>query len=545
MMSTLGDYVMAQVQLAGAKHIFNVPGEYTHELNAVANGSKLEVVGCTSGMAAGHAADIYARLNGIGVLMVTYGVGAYSALNAVACAHAEKSPLVVISGAPGVRERKERPLMSHMVGTYDSQGAIYSNVTCDTCVLSDPGRAAEQLARVLQSAKTRSQPVYIEVPRDMVNRQVSMDVDNANASLPGRSKPSQSLQEAVEAASKYITKASSPVIIVGVEASRLGLEKRIVRMAEEANIPLATTVLGKSAISERHPLSLGVYAGAMSQFRVREAVERADCLVFIGVLQTDINCGFYPEKLTHPNAVVAAVDGTRVRHGHFQNVDLKEFVDGLYATGLGRRSKPQISPLPDAGPWEPVAGKQITANRFFARVAAMLDKDSAIMADIGEALFGTMDIQVHDTHRYFCPAYYGTMGMAIPGTLGLMKACPGIRPIVITGDGSFQMSSLALGSLVAHGLAPIVFVLNNGGYATERMLTEGPWNNIPTWDYPKVVSLFGKGVGHRVATEDQLDRVISDVEGSKHLSVVEVVFPPGDRTDGLCRFAAKGKAGNR
>lgn len=544
-MSTVGEYVLDQIHRAGAKHIFGVTGDYALPMNALAEASDMEAIGCTTEAAAGHAADVYARVQGLGALLVTYGVGAYTAFNAVACAYAEKSPLVVVSGAPGVKERKERPLMHHMVRTYDNQRKIFTNVTCDggTTVLSDPGRVAEEVARVLELAREHSQPVYIEIPRDMIHRQVSMDVDNPPVKECGSD--THSLHEAVESASRYISAASKPVVIVGVEASRLGLEKRIVRMCEEANIPMATTILGKSAISERHPLSLGVYAGTMSPDRVRQVVEQSDCLVFIGVLQTDINCGFYPARLSQANAVVAAVDGLRVRQGHFEGVDLRDFVEGLYATGLGKRGKPDMPVREKLGEWVPVPGRQLTANRFFERVSHMLDKDAAIMADIGETLFGTMDYQVHDSHRYFCPAFYGTMGMAIPGTLGLMKARPGVRPIVLTGDGSFQYSCPELGNFARYGLAPRVFVLNNGGYATERMLHDGPWNDIPAWQNHKMVEVVGKGLGLRVETEDQLESAISQVDSSKVLSVVDVVIPPGDYTDGLRRFSEKFKVGCR
>jgi indolepyruvate decarboxylase len=109
---------------------------------------------------------------GIGVAVVTYGAGAFNMVNAVACAYAEKSPVVVVSGAPGAAERQRGLLLHHQAKALDSQLRVYEQLTCAQAVLDDPETAADEIARVLARCREQSRPVYLEVPRDMVHQTI-------------------------------------------------------------------------------------------------------------------------------------------------------------------------------------------------------------------------------------------------------------------------------------------------------------------------------------------------------------------------------------
>ena len=127
--TTVGRYLVERMEQAGLKHIFGIPGDYVLNFYDLLVESKMEVVGTCTEIGAGFAADAYARVNGLGALCVTYCVGGLNVLNAVAGAYAEKSPLIAISGSPGLNERARSPLLHHQIRDFDTQLQIYEKVT--------------------------------------------------------------------------------------------------------------------------------------------------------------------------------------------------------------------------------------------------------------------------------------------------------------------------------------------------------------------------------------------------------------------------------
>ncbi len=152
--------------------------------------------------------------------MVTYGAGAFNLVNPIAGAYAERSPVVVIAGAPGARERASGFVLHHQARTIDTQLAVYREITCDQAVLTDPETAPDEIARVLRSARERSLPVYIELPRDMVGRRVRA---GAGAAAPARPIRTRS-PNAPTRSSRSCARRNAPVILVDVEIRRYGLE---------------------------------------------------------------------------------------------------------------------------------------------------------------------------------------------------------------------------------------------------------------------------------------------------------------------------------
>src|SRR5512138_2186656 len=158
----------------GAREIFGIPGDFVLPLYKVIEESGiLPHFTLSHEPAVGFAADAAARYHlGLGVVVVTYGAGAFNVVNATAGAYAERSPVVVISGAPGAGERASDFLLHHQARSVDSQLAVFREITCDQAVLDNPATAPAQIARVLHSARERSLPVYIEFPRDLVGAEV-------------------------------------------------------------------------------------------------------------------------------------------------------------------------------------------------------------------------------------------------------------------------------------------------------------------------------------------------------------------------------------
>ncbi len=338
-----------------------------------------------------------------------------------------------------------------------------------------------------------------------------------------------------------INDARHPVILADVEVHRFAMQDEVLRLIERANIPFAATILGKSVLSEQHPLYLGIYEGAMGREEVRAYVESSDCVILLGVFMTDINLGIYTAQLDQGKSIYATSERLAIRHHLFEGVRFKDFVRDLLAADL-RRHEPGAIPAPRR-PRECAAGKvgaKVTIARLFERLNAFLAEDTIVIADVGEALFGASDLFIRHRTEFLGPAYYASMGFAVPAALGVQTARPDSRPLVLVGDGAFQMTGMELSSIARRGFNPVVVVLNNAGYGTERQIHDGPFNDVLAWRYHRLPELLGVGRGFLVETEAQLDAAL-DAAAAHPASycLLDVHLDPLDHSAALGRLAER------
>ena len=533
---TIGDYLIQRLQALGVRHVFGVPGDYVlgfmHQLEC----SDLQVINTCDEQGAGFAADAYARLNGLGVVCITYCVGGLKVANTTAEAFAEKSPVVVISGAPGTNERVKNPLLHHKVREFDTQLKVFEQLTIASTVLSDPQTAFREIDRVLAAALRYKRPVYIELPRDMVK--VSGSTPHSPQPVQQDSDPA-ALREALREAVHLISAARQPVILAGVELHRFGLQDALLQLAESTNMPVAATMLGKSVIAEQHPLFIGVYEGAMGHEDVREYVESSDCLILLGTFMSDINLGVFTANLDQGRSIYVTSEKTSIRYHTYEDIRLEEFIRGLIDAHIPPRAS---SPLPHPAapaPFTPVPGTKITVQRLFQALNSFLDDDTIVLADPGDALLAGVDLFIHSRTEFFSPAYYTSLGFAVPGSLGAQFANPNLRPLVLVGDGAFQMTGMELSTTARYRLNPVVVVLNNGGYATERPMQDGRFNDIQPWKHSRIPEIIGAGKGFDVETEDQLLAALNSARAyTDGFSILDVHLDPNDCSPALRRLTA-------
>jgi indolepyruvate decarboxylase len=536
--TTIGHYLIDRLRALGVGHIFGIPGDYILTLYKMIEESPIRLVGMTREDNAGYAADAYARINGLGCVAVTYCVGGLSACNSIAGAYAEKSPVVVIGGSPGMRERERNPLLHHKVKEFSTQLEVFEKITIASTVLDDASRAFAEIDRVLAAALRYKRPVYIELPRDMVQARYTIP-HKPPAGLP----PSDpdALREAVDEAATLLTKAKRPMILTDVEVHRFGLQDDLLALAESTGLPIATTILGKSVISEGHPLFAGVYEGAMGRAEVTEFVEAADCLLMLGCFLTDINLGIFTAKLDPARCIDATSEDLRIRHHHYRDVRLDDFIRGLNARGLKlAQNAPPPKPPKPLEPWTPRPDTAMTSARLFARLDRMLDRPMTVIADIGDSLFGSADLTMNRRTEFISPAYYTSMGFAVPAAVGAGMARPESRSLVIVGDGAFHMTGMELSTIARNHLNPIVVVMNNKGYTTERFLLEGSFNDIHNWAFHKIPDVLGAGVGFDVHTEADLDAALeAALANTSCFSLLNVHLDPHDLSPALERLASR------
>jgi indolepyruvate decarboxylase len=536
---SIGEYLIQRLQHYGIKDCFGIPGDYILSLYALFEASPINMVGCTSEDCAGFAADAYARVHGMGALCVTYCVGGLSVCNAIACAYAEKSPVVMITGSPGLRERIHNPLLHHMVRNFRTQYDVFEKLCVAGAELDNPLTAFHEIDRVLAACQRFKRPVYIEIPRDMVHVRPEARPLYEN---PVPVSDSRALNEAVEEAARRIENARQPVLLLGVEIHRFGLQDLALKLAEQAGIPMAATMLGKGVVGETHPLYMGLYEGAIGHEEITRYVEASDCVVMLGTFMTDINLGIYTAELDIGDCIYVTSEQLRIRHHHYHDVRLDDFMRKLVERGL-RRQKPQ-PPAPTEwrrDPFELEPDKPITITRLMRRLDEQLDDNTIVIADVGDSLFASTELTTRSRTEFVAPAYYTSMGFAVPGALGAQSARPEARVIAVVGDGAFQMTGMELSTLVRRQMPVIVIVLNNGGYGTERLLHPGQFkfNDIQAWRYDKLPEVLGGGQGFVIHSEGDFDAALNAAWNDRAgPSILHVHLDPQDRSRALDRLAA-------
>jgi indolepyruvate decarboxylase len=534
---TIGSLLMERLHGLGLRHIFGVPGDYVLTLCQLIEESPIKLVGMTREDCAGFAADAYARIRGIGGICVTYCVGGLNTVNAVACAYAERSPVVLLTGSPGLAERVRNPYLHHMVRDFSTQKEVFEKVTVASAVLDDPLTAAREIDRALAALMRYKRPIYLEIPRDLVHA----PIEPSASALPEEKSEPGALAEAVAEVREMLAAARNPVLLVGAEVHRFHLQDDVSRLAERMNIPVASTLLGKSVIREDHPLFVGVYGGLIGRDEVQQFVDEADCLLMLGSILTDIeDLGAHSPLLEEGRAIHATADAIRVKHHRYDGVRFEDFVHALVAAPMPSFQSRPLPTLRSVTPETLTMTEPATLRGLFSHLESLLDAKMLVVADIGEALFAGADLRVHKSAEFISPAYYTSMGFAVPASVGVGFADPSLRPIALVGDGAFQMTGTELSTCLRYGQSPVVVILNNRGYSTEREILDGPFNDVNEWRYERICDLVGGGIGHLASTHGEVVRALDEaIADKKQMHVLNVLLGPADRSPAMVRLAKR------
>lgn len=533
----MGKYLLDRLHALGVAHIFGIPGDYVIRFNKAIEQHPIKFINATRENTAGYMADAYARVKGLGVACITYGVG-INITNAVSQAWAESSPLVVISGAAGSHEMLRKEKLHHLIykGSAEeyqnTQLEIFKQITIDQAILDTPELAAEAIDRVLGSCLKNQKPVYIELPRDSVDAPIP--IPKPVQILKNKS-DQDVLKEALNEASELLNQCQRPFLWLGHEIQRAGLAESVIALAEKHNIPIVTSLLGKSAISEFHPLFVGVYSGQISRPEVVEFVDHCDCALIFGVMMSDIDTGIFTAKLEHDAKIIANPSQVQVSRHHYHEIDWIDFVKGVSIKKKFTNTYPRaIDHRPES--FKPRNHQKITTPRVFECIQSHLKPEHLVVTDIGDCLFGAADLVV-EKNSFFACAYFATLGFCVPGTLGALFASPGKKVIGIVGDGAFQMTCTELATAVRYELDPVIILLNNHGYGTERPLLEGKYNDIHNWNYTELPKVFGGGRGIKVTTEIEMNEALKTaLSVNEGFTLIEVDLEKTDFSLPMRRF---------
>ncbi len=526
---TIGSFLFDYLYKQGVRHAFGIPGDFALPTFRWLQKSDIDLITMTHEPSIGFAADGYARVHGLGVACVTYCVGGLNMVNSIACAYAEKSPVLVISGGPSMADRRSDQLVHHKVKNFDTQRRVFEEVTCATAVLSDPHTAASEIIRVVEMIKQECRPGYIEIPYDLVDMPIKISAHKP--AKEARKSDKEMLDVALAEAAAFINAAKKPVLIADIELHRHGLTEVAIKFAEKCNIPIAATLLSKGIINETHPLYIGVYSGGMSEEKCQNYVEQSDCIIMFGAFISDVFLGQYTAHLERKNTVLVTTEKTRVGLHSYENVLFEDFLKGLRKAPItAKRAFKNPNPFIPAKPLGVAERKaKLSAQNIFRIVSLNIDAGTTIVADTGDALLGTMGVRTSEHKHFFADAYYLSMGFAIPASIGAMVTQKKKeRTIVIVGDGAFQMTGMELSTAAKYGLKPIVIVINNDGYGTQRHIIDGPFNNIHPWHYAEICDFLGYGHGVKVDTNGDFAHALETAFESNEMTVIEAVIPRDD-----------------
>ncbi|WP_432825865.1 alpha-keto acid decarboxylase family protein [Dactylosporangium sp. CA-092794] len=528
--STIGRYLLDRVAATGVRHVFGVPGDYNLAfLDQIEAHPDLTWVGNANELNASYMADGYARLNGLAMLLTTYGVGELSAMNGIAGAYVENVPVLHVVGAPATAvQRRGLPVHHSLLdGDFEHFLRAAREITCAAVSLTADG-AADQIDRVLGAVLNAKKPGYLALPADLVGWPCA-------ASAPGlvpATDDGAAVHAFTENAARMLRGATTVTVLVDSLTRRHWAGDRLDALVRKGRLPVAVTTSGKGAVDETLETFAGLYQGAISEPEVRTLVEDADVIIGVGLLETDLNSGIFttridPAKLIGIQPFHATAGAARIGP-----LSMHRALDEL--GGLVGALPPARVPAPVQPPVEPVdPDTPLRQDLLWQRVGRFVRPGDVIAADQGTAFYGLLswrlpaDVEVIGQHGW------ASIGHALPALAGAQLASsPRRRSILLIGDGAVQLVVQELGVIAREGLDPIVFIVNNDGYTLERAINgwNAAYNDIVNWDWTVLPAALGADAHvSRARTVGELDRALAALPAHEgRLRIVEVILDKHD-----------------
>ncbi len=522
----LGDFLVAYLRKLGVDHIFGIPGDLALKLFfALGRKHGIKIITLSHEPGVGFAADGYARATGkIGVACVTYGAGGHNMVNPVAGSFSERVPILIFSGGPGEEERKLGTLIHHQAREIESQHRIFQEVTCASRVLSDPRTAARELHEVVQAIWAEQRPGYIEIHRDMVDQIVEVpdELIEWDGHLHPHESDARKVEEAARETAAMFNRSRHPVMIAGIEIHRYKVSHELIALADKMGAPVFTTVLGKGAFPMDHPLYMGVHIGPISPPPIVARMDKADFVLNLGCLKTDMNFGNRPPRVIQGRTVWAVDRKVDVKYHTYTEVGVRDFVRALLKSDL-KHHREKVAYADNLRDVSEAENHQIRVGQILLAVNEFLAEHRRYMVvtESGDMLFGGLDVRVPHHSTYLAQGFYASMGFAVPAAIGAQIGC-GMRPLILCGDGGFQMTGPEISHAPGLGLNPIVLLINNGGWGIFRPVVERrELLDIPPWPYAKLGRDWGGG-GFEVQTLSQLRRALSAADKFDGFVIIDI-----------------------
>lgn len=585
----LADVLRHQLLENGISELFTIPGDFilpwlrAQEVADANQHEALRLVQLSHEPAAVYAADAVARCrNAPAAVMLTYGAGALNAVNAVAQAYMEYVPLLVFAGYPSAREIDSGLLLHHQLGDVDAQRRIFSEISCAQCRLDDIAGAPAALAACIATAKRERRPVLIELPRDMAQAVVTdpmPEPQSAAVSLDAPTKLGEAEMAVLETAPTTLGEAEmavlatsdfaalaallepvrQPLLLVGVKTKRFAFADAVSKLAAQHPLPVLTTLLGRSALEQNleqnqksHQSqtqaapywSAGVFSGSQAD-PVLPLLQQADLLICCGVIRSDSNFAAHTTLLAKKPVLWLDAGETLLPDGRRITAPaavvlaaIAQLLHQPLSWPASLRTEPAAPAVQFSAPQAAASAPEWGSDLLVQTLHDSLSRQSQqypFVVDIGDCLFATL---AATPDIFIAPAFYASMGFAVPAALGVQLST-GKRPIVLVGDGAFQMTGLELGHCARYRLNPIVIVLNNQSWGMIKAFAPDlTATGLAGWQY----AALGRGMGGGAAQvwnayqfANALDDALAD---TSRFRLIEVMLPAHSYSRRLADFSA-------
>lgn len=486
----IGDFLLRRLSEAGVRHLFGVPGDYNLGLlQQLQDAGALKWIGTCNELNASYAADGYARLNGLGALLVTNGVGPLSALNGIGGSYSEHVPVICISGSIPLRSIDRGLGMHHTMadGTWDHFLRAHAQVTAAQARLT-PRNAATEIDRLILTAWREKLPVYMELPSDITHLEIEVPADPLILAEPPADP--ERLRSCIAAIVERLSAAKSPAILVDADADRFRVASELMELADKVQAPIAAINAAKAVIDETFPHYIGIYAGKASEPRVRETIESSDCLVCIGYRPIEVTTGDFTASLP-AGTIHARGHAVDVGDDNYQAVTLREVLRGVIDTVPQVKNRaPRRAAAAVAGTHADESAK-LTQAAYWQAIQGYLKPGDVLYVDNGTS-FVILGLQLPPKCTFVGSINWGSIGYSVGALLGALTAAPDRRHILFIGDGSFQVSAQELSTILRHDHKPVILLINNGGYTIERgyLGKAEPYNDVANWAYAALPKVF-------------------------------------------------------
>ncbi|TRU37780.1 MAG: alpha-keto acid decarboxylase family protein [Microcystis aeruginosa Ma_MB_F_20061100_S20] len=533
----------------GVKHHFVVPGDYNLVLlDQFLKNQNLLQVGCCNELNCGFAAEGYARANRLGVAVVTYSVGALSALNAIGGAYAENLPVILVSGAPNTNDYSTGHLLHHTMGTQDLTYVleIARKLTCAAVSITSAEDAPEQIDHVIRTALREQKPAYIEIACNIAAAPCASP-GPVSAIINEASSDAETLAAAVSAAAEFLHSKQKPVLLIGSQLRAAKAEQEAIELAEAIGCSVAVMAAAKSFFPEEHPQYVGTYWGEISSPGTSAIVDWSYGVVCLGAVFNDYSTVGWTAMPSGPTVLTANKDSVKFDGYHFSGIHLRDFLSCL-ARKVEKRDATMAEFARFRSPSVPVEPARSEAKlsriEILRQIRPLVTAKTTVFAETGDSWFNGMKLQLPTGARFEIEMQWGHIGWSIPAAFGYALGAPERQIICMIGDGSFQLTAQEVAQMIRQKLPIIIFLVNNHGYTIEVEIHDGPYNNIKNWDYAGLIKVFnaedGAGQGLLATTAGELAQAIEiALENRDGPTLIECVI---DRDDATADLISWGRA---
>lgn len=538
MKQRVGQYLMDAVYAAGVDKVFGVPGDFNLAfLDDIISHEHIEWIGNTNELNASYATDGYARINGLGAMVTTFGVGELSAVNGIAGSYAERVPVIAITGAPTRAVEEAGKFVHHSLGesTFDDYRKMFEPITTAQGYIT-PENATTEIPRLINAAIQERRPVHLHLPIDVALAEIEV-----SETFQPEDMPHQDVKKYIDMIEDKLKSASQPLIIAGHEINSFNLHKALEEIVNQTHIPVAQLSLGKGAFNEENPHYIGIFDGEIAEDKIKDYVNNSDAILNIGAKLTDSATAGFSYEFDIDDVVMINHKNFKMNDTVANDVTLPSLVHGLKDLHFENKNDYPQYERPQKHNYE-LSDQPLTQETYFNMIQDFLQLDDILIAEQGTSFFGAYDLAMHKDNTFIGQPLWGSIGYTLPATLGTQIADPQRRNVLLIGDGSLQLTVQSLSTMIRQNLKPVIFVINNDGYTVERMIhgMKEPYNDIRMWDYKALPAVFGGDnvEVHDVNTSEELKRAFEQINAnSDRMHYVEVKMAVEDAPEKLSEIA--------